>query len=232
MSDDISMTAEPFDISSCQAEGLYLYFGQHRIALTKEYIERTAQDYWQDHTKLPEQVKTATEFQRCDSCPLNETGGICDSIRPIFPLIEYLDEYKSFEKVTAVYSDGRGIQRVAHTTLQQAMRFVSLMSLIQFCQTGKTYAKFFAGIMPLASAEEIAARLYLNAYYICGGNRSKATVLLGEMKKTLRDAVKNQVQRLNLICKNDVLVNAFVNTHIIVEIASADFHKTLDKMLQ
>jgi hypothetical protein len=39
-------------------------------------------------------------------------------------------------------------------------------------------------------------------------------------------------QRLNMICKNDVFVNAFVNTHIIVEIASADFHKTLDKMLQ
>ena len=135
------IATEAYDILGCKEEGLYLYFGPDKcIALTKEFVEKTAQDYWQDDTKLSPQIKTAAQFTRCDFCPLNETGGICDSIRPIFPLIEYLDDYKSFEEVVAVYSDGKGIQRVSRTTLQQAMRFVSLMSLTQFCQTGKTYA--------------------------------------------------------------------------------------------
>ena len=38
---------------------------------------------------------------------------------------------------------------------------------------------------------------------------------------------RNQVKRMNLACKNDVFMNAFVNTQLITQILSLDFDKTI-----
>jgi len=43
------------------------------------------------------------------------------------------------------------------------------------------------------------------------------------------EKISPQVKRLNLICKNDAFMNAFVNTQIVTTFLSMDIEKSLDK---
>jgi hypothetical protein len=213
-----------------EQEGLYIILdGASTLALTRDNIEQTAERFWADPGRIDSKVKAAAEFQRCDFCPLRQTGGLCDAIRPTFPFLEALDKYLSYDRVIAVYKEAGGGLCVHKATMQKALRYLSTLSLVYYCQVTRQYWKHFWGIMPLMEAREIAARLYLNFFYLSKGSKRAANKSISEFREQITITSRNQVQRMNLVCNNDAFMNAFVNTQIITGILSFDINELVDE---
>ena len=218
-------------LQDCREEGLYLFFAEAgRLEFTRQNIEQTALTFWEDGSKISPAIRTAAEFQRCDFCPLRKTSALCDAIRPIFPFIDSLDKYLSYDKVTAVYKDGEGNLHISETTMQKALRYLSVLSLVYYCQFGRKYWKYFLGVMPLMTAMEIATQLYLNFYYLNGGNQDATRKAIEKFESEITITSLNHTKRLNLICKKDAFMNAFVNAQVITQLLSLDFEKTLNQI--
>lgn len=220
-------------LDDCTEEGIYLFFEDgKRLYITRQKVEQTAFSFWEDRNKISDKIRNAAEFQRCDFCPLKKTSGLCDAIRPVFPFIDSLDKYVSHNKVIAVYRDDKGNLHVSDTTMQSALRYLSVLSLVYYCQVGRKYWRCFLGILPLMSAEEIATQLYLNFYYLNGGKAKATKKAIEKFGAEIDITTRNQKKRLNLICENDAFMNAFVNTHMITMILSLDFEKTLKQTFE
>jgi hypothetical protein len=121
-------------LSDFEKEGLYLLFPDStRLELTKENIEKVTNRYWQDLTKIPEDKRKAVEFQRCHFCPHKDKEDICDAIRPVFPFLDIVDQYVSYDKVIAIYKGSEGKSaHISATTMQDALKYVSILSLMRY----------------------------------------------------------------------------------------------------
>ncbi len=214
-----------------EREGLYLIFTDGVVLdLSRENVEKAAAEFWQDESKISPELKEAVEFQRCSFCPLNGTDAFCDAIRPTIPFLEHLDKYVSFDKVTAVYKDAEGgVIHVCETTMQQGLKYVSILSLIHYCKAGQKYREYFLGVIPVMQPEEMAMRLYLNVCYLHGMEKKKIDKFLLAFKDRITTTSRNQVERMNLICNNDAFMNAFVNTQIVTEILNMSTKKKLEE---
>lgn len=220
----------PIPLDQCCGQGLYLIFDDSVILpLTAGKVEDASMKFWRDPACVSDSIKQAAEFQRCDFCPLKKVGGLCDAIRPIMPFLGDIDQYLSYNDVISVYSDGRNNLTVNRTTMQQAMKYLSVLSLMYYCRIGRTYWKYFLGITPTMAPEQIAFHLYLNFYYLNKGNRRHIKRSLSTFRDQIFITCRNQVNRMNLICKNDVFMNAFVNTQLITEILSLNFDRAISE---
>jgi len=214
--------------------GLYLTFEDStQIVLTRENIEKTTEEYWMDPDKIPPDVRKAVEFQRCGFCPLKETGNFCDALRPTLPLLTVMDNYNSFDEATAIYKgDEKGLYHVSHTTMQRALRYISNLSLMEYCQVGRKYRKYYYGIIPVMETEQIANSLYLNVYWIHRGDEEAIDKLISRMNKEITMTTENQMRRLRLICKNDAFLNAFILTHLVTDVLYDNKDKKLREQLE
>ena len=199
--------------------GLYLLFpGGKRIVLTREKIESFAHTFEANLDQIPDKIRSAVAFQACPVCPEKERAKFCHALPATLAFIEEMEGCKSYDKVGAVY---RGLQPglvwVPETTMQEALQFVTILSLMYYCEVGKKYWKFFLGIHPLLSPHEMIARIHLNIYWDCQGDKGKADRVIQSFAEEINCTCRCQVKRLGLICKNDVLMNAFVNTQAQIE---------------
>jgi len=206
-------------LSDFEKEGLYLFFpNSTRLELTKENIERVTDRYWQDLTKIPQEMRKAVDFQKCYFCPHKNEEDICDSIRPLLPFLDIVDKYVSFDEVIAVYKGNEdNLVHVKATTMQNALRYVSILSLLRYNLVLQKYWKYYYGIIPIMGGREVAARVYLNMYWFHKGNLEEMKAMIRRFGEELRVSSTNQVKRLNLVCKNDAFVNAFVNTQLVTQ---------------
>lgn len=212
-------------------EGLYLVFEDSaRLELTRESIAQKAEEYWRDPAKIPPEVKKAVEFQRCPCCPLCKRGGFCNALRPVLPLLETVDRYMSYDRVTAIYrGSDPALAHVSETTVQGALKYLCVISLTQYCRVGWKYRKYYTGIMPLADPEESSLRMYLNIYWLMRGRREEIEGLIARFRDEMRIASENQVKRLAVICKRDAFVNAFVNAQVALEFLSLGVEEKLER---
>lgn len=213
--------------------GLYLTIGEKtRLAITRENTERITREFWQDPRKIPPEAKKAIGFQRCDFCPLKGKNDLCDALRPILPLLSVVDDYNSFDNVTAIYKGvADGLYHISDTTLQQALRYVSNLSLMSYCRIGRQYRKYYAGIIPVLKIEEIVNRLYLNIYWYHGGDLTVVDTVISEFHEYISATTRNQLDRLRLISKNDAFLNAFVLTHLVTDILNEDRDRKLKQQM-
>jgi hypothetical protein len=219
----VANKAVELSLGDYEQEGLYLVFGNSGpLVLTKDNIAQAAKYFWENPRKISSKIKQAAEFQRCSFCPLKKTGGLCDAIRPTFPFLGALDKYLSYDEVVAVYNGKEGGISVRRTTMQNALRYLSVLSLLYYCQVTRKYWKHFLGIMPLMEAQEIAARLFLNFFYLDKGCMRTVEKALSKFRQEITITSQNQVRRMNLVCNNDAFMNAFVNTQIITQILALD----------
>jgi hypothetical protein len=206
-----------FRVSDFEKEGLYLLFPDAtKLELTKENIERVTDRYWQDPTKIPEDKRKAIEFQKCYFCPHKNKEDICDSIRPVLPFLDIVDKYVSYDKVITVYKGKE--EKLVHiraTTMQDALKYVSILSLLRYNLVLQKYWKYYNGIIPMMGGREVAARVYLNMYWLHKGNLEEIKEIIKRFGEELKVSSANQVKRLNLVCKNDAFLNAFVNTQLV-----------------
>jgi len=206
-------------LSDFEKEGLYLLFPDStKLELTKENIEKVTDSYWQDLTKIPEDKRKAIEFQKCYFCPHKNKEDICDSIRPVLPFLDIIDKYVSYDKVIAVYKGNEDkLVHVRATTMQDALKYVSILSLLRYNLVLQKYWKYYYGIIPIMGGREVATRVYLNMYWLHKGNLGEIKEMIKRFGEELKVSSTNQVRRLNLVCKNDAFMNAFVNTQLVTQ---------------
>lgn len=211
-------------LSDYPQTGLYLILKDStRLVLTKDNIEKITKEYWSDPDKIPDKVKKAVNFQRCSFCPLKNKADFCDALRPVLPLLDVVDNFISYDKVTAVYKpEEKDFLHISSTTMQNALRYVSILSLMSHCPIGRKYWKYYMGIIPIQRPGEIANRLYLNIYWLHKGDQKVIDKIISDFYEEITATTKNQVRRLKLICKNDVFLNAFVNTQLISDVLHVD----------
>jgi hypothetical protein len=116
--------------------------------------------------------------------------------------------------------------------MQQALKYVSILSLMHYCRKGRTYWRYFWGINPLMNGREIASRLYLNLTFLHKSNGDEINKVISKFKEEIKIMSKNQIARMNLVCQNDAFSNSFVNTQIITEILSMNLDKALEAVFK
>jgi hypothetical protein len=212
---------------------LYLFFlDGTQLYLTRDNIAQATDNYWKDPSKIPDNVKAAIDFQRCEFCPMSIDKQICDALRPILPLLEHIDKFNSIDPVEVIYaSDIPGIFHVSTTTMPVALSYISTLSLIHYCQAGRKFKNYYFDINPLTSPSLLASRLFLNIYWQHRGQREKINHVILEFTQAMKHLCQNQVKRLNLICGNDAFNNAFVNAHVATLLLSLGIEKELQKSL-
>ena len=204
--------------------GLYLTLKDGtRVELTRENIEKTTLEYWQNPEKIPSSVKKAIEFARCDFCPLRRQDDFCDALRPVLPLLDVMDNYSSFDNAKAVYKgENTELHHLSFSTMQRVLRYISTLSLMGYCRVGRKYWKYFTGILPVMGAEDIVNRMYLNMYWIHKGDRESVDRVISKLHSEISTTTRNQMDRLRLICKNDAFLNAYALTHLITDLLYED----------
>ena len=217
--------------SNYEQEGLYLHFeDSSRLVLTKEIIEQTVNKFWQDPTKIPPEIKEADEFQRCSICPGRNESGLCAGLGVVLPFLEYVDKYASFDKVVAVYrAKDEEVLNVAATTMQTALSYIAILSLLHHCLKSKEYWRYYVGVVPLSGVEMMVTGIYLNIYWLHKGNKEEIDKAISQFQEELMLTTTNQVKRLNLICKNDAFMNAFVNAQVTTKLLSIGVDRILKK---
>ncbi|MFC1509763.1 DUF6901 family protein [Candidatus Omnitrophota bacterium] len=215
-------------------EGLYLLFPDAtKINLTKKNIQDTSEKFWQDTSKITPEMKKAIDFQKCSFCPRKNKEDICDAIRPVLPFLDKIDKYISFDKVTAVYKSSQDdMFHIKQTTMQKALQYVSILSLMRYNMILRKYWKYYYGISPLMSSQEVACRVYINMYWQHKGNKEEISKTIAQFNEELRVSSANQVKRLGLVCKNDVFLNAFGRTPIVSELLTMNIEEAVKKSIE
>ena len=138
--------------------------------------------------------------------------------RRILWFLDIVDQYVSYDKVIAVYKGNEDhLVHVKATTMQDALKYVSILSLLRYNLVLQKYWKYYYGIIPIMGGREVATRVYLNMYWLHKGNLGEIKEMIKKFGEELRVSSTNQVKRLNLVCKNDAFVNAFVNTQLVTQ---------------
>jgi hypothetical protein len=146
------------------------------------------------------------------------------------PFLEIIDQFFSFDKVTAIYrGDEDGLLHIAETAMQNALQYISILSLMSYCRVGRKYRKYYYGVIPIMGANAAVNRFYLNIYWLHKGKIDEINKFISEFKENISIISTNIIKRLNLICEKDAFVNAFLNTHVFAEFLSMDMDKVLKK---
>lgn len=213
------------NLNEFPGEGLYLLFPDGgRMDFVRRKIDTLAEEYWADPGKIPEEIKRQADFMPCHHCPHHDEVVLCLGLRPLLPYVESVDRYASCDKVTAVFrGNGSNVLHVCHTNMQNALKYLSILSMMHYCEMGDRYRQYFAGVIPLMSAKEMSARIYANIYLHNNGDSGKITSEIASLRAEVLGSSVCLVKRLNMICKKDALINAFINTSAIVE--SLDFRR-------
>ena len=183
---------------------------------------------------LPHSVREAPEYAPCSVCPKRETALVCHAIPTVFPFLEDLNRFLSYEKVLAIYhpepsdiSEGESVLHVARTSVHRALQHVSILSLLYYCEVGRAYFKYFAGVIPFMDPLLLIERVYLNIYWDLHGDLKAINACIEKMRYEMNITVHCQMERLHLLCESDAFLNAFVNTHIITQFLETDIDKLL-----
>jgi hypothetical protein len=213
--------------------GLYLLLQDStRLVLTRENIEKVSTEYWANPDKIPPDVREAGEFQRCSFCPSKKQEDFCDALRPILPLLDVVDKYVSYDRVVAIYKpDEKGMLHISRTSMAEGLRYVCMLSLMNYCQSGRKYWKYYFGIIPIVGVIEFTNRLYLNILWLHEGDKEKIDMAVSEFYEHITNATTNQLARLKLICKHDAFLNAFIGVQSISQILNISKDTLLKRSL-
>lgn len=215
--------------------GLYLLFPDgKKLTLTHGMIEERSEAVLANPEKIPPQVKAAEEFQLCSICPMRgKSGETCHAIRPILAFWENIDQYVSYDHVTAVYRGNEGDKiLVAETTMQHALQYLSIMSLMYYCETGKKYWKYFYGVHPLMATEDVVIRVYLNMFWMSGGGIEKTRALITKFHDEITTTTRCQLGRIRLFCRHDSFINALILTQLASEFLAMNAEEVIRRHVE
>jgi hypothetical protein len=219
------------DIKSFPEPGLYLLLPDGgRLTLTREAIESTTRRMLDDPDCIPKHVRAAADYHPCDICPARFTAEICHAIMVALPFFDDIDRYMSYDMVTAVYREDEEERLVVcHTRMSDALQFVTILSMTEYCEVGSEYGAFFEGINPLMPVDNIGREVFRNVCADCGGKIECIRGAIKEMSANLFHVAQCQTRRLNLISKRDAFVNAYVTADLIFHFVNSEFREYAQK---
>lgn len=219
------------DSASFAEPGIYLLWPDgNRLALTRRFIESWTETMLNDPLRIPQEVRAATTYKPCDICPERDKATICHAIMPPLPFTGDIDRYMSYDSVTAIYRDeADNVINVVETTMQEALKFIAILSLTQYCEVGKKYGMYFLGVNPLMPPPDIAAAVYRHIFLAAGGDMAQVSKIIQTMRDEILLVTRCQMERLRLICANDAFLNAFVSTYNITELLFDELDSWISK---
>jgi hypothetical protein len=99
--------------------------------------------------------------------------------------------------------------------------------MLQYCEVGQIYFKYFAGVIPLMDPLAIVERVYLNIYWDLQGDLPAVHALMTKMRTELDVTLRCQMDRLQLFCQSDAFLNAFVITHIMTQLLDTNMEAVM-----
>lgn len=219
------------DTAQFRDPGLYLLWPDGgRLELTRRAIESSTSAMLEDPGRIPPHVRAAADYQPCDICPHRDTAAICHAIMPVLPFVDDIDRFVSYDRVTAVFSgEGDAGLRVVETAMQEALQFVSILSLTSYCEVGRKYGAYFEGIDPLTPPHAIAESVFRRLYVESRGDLARVSAVVRTMQEEILHTTRCQTERLRLISRRDALVNAFVATHSITTVLFLTLRQMLNE---
>ena len=210
-----------------QHNGLFVLFDNgDKIDLTEPNVRKAADDLEEQLPSMPPETRTATELEPCAVCPARDTAAICHALPAIIPFLNELRLSKSFDQVTAIFIDEhenhQKIYHICRTSMQRALQYVAIQSVLYYCEIGKSYHKYFGGVIPFSPAEDIAERIYANIMLEQNGNHDAVLQIIEGMRTNLSTTMQCQLKRVRLVSKNDVFLNAFVNLHLVLDMLAPE----------
>ncbi len=220
------------DLTRYNEPGLYLEMPDgERVILTRSEIEQKTQAMLDDPKLLSPTVRAAADYQLCEVCPERETAQICHAIMTTLPFFDEIDRYMSYDRVTAVFRETETDSlTIKDTTMQGALQYISILSLVHYCEVGRKYSAFFEGVNPLMSQGRIADAVFRNMYLACEGDLPILADTLCTMQEELLETTKCQVKRLQLISKRDAFLNAFIATETTTELMLMQLERMVSGM--
>lgn len=219
-----------FEMTDFSNKGLYLAFGDSNIMdLSRNAIDALAEQYWHDPEKLPEQTKGMEDFRACSICPRKDAHDLCQTLKPVLPILANLDSFVSYDMVDAVYRDEDELLHIARSTMANALQYVSMLGLTEYCATGRKYRKYYDGIIPIAGMEESIKRIYLNIYWLHKGNMPEIKEVIKQFNEEITLITGKVIKRLGLICKSDAFLNAFYNAQVGTELLTLNMEELMQK---
>ena len=216
------------DVNLCKKEGMYFFFPDGRVMdFSKERIQRLADEYWNDPAKLPDNIRNHEAFKTCSVCPYQGQKVFCSAMKPLLPFLGEMEAFASHSIVAAVYVRCGQVRYVPTIALQYALGYVTNMALLEYCEDAKAYHKYFRGIDPLMSMKEAAARLFMNVFWLENGDRVAVARTIREMYRTILVTTKSCVSRLNLMCRSDAFMNAYIVNEGLLWVLSSDMEGLL-----
>lgn len=211
---------EAVDFTICADPGLYLLWADgNRLGLTRAYIDSCSERMLADPCAIPLSVRAAATYKPCDICPERDRAVICHAIMPVLPFLLEVDNYMSYDRVTAVYrEDGSDILNVVETSMQDALKFICILSVMQYCEVGRQYHHYFVGVNPLMPPDDMAQAVYRNIFMDAQGNRERIAETILRMREELLHTTRCQMARVKLVCQQDAFLNAYVATYVVIQI--------------
>lgn len=208
------------DLSQFVDPGLYLLWPDgHRLDLTRRYITDCTETMLAAPDIIPESVRKAAYYKPCDICPERERAELCHAIMPVLPFLADLDRYMSYDRVTAVYRESdRAVLAVVETSMQEALKYLCIFSVTQYCEIGHKFAPYFAGVNPLMPAVGVADAVYRNIFLDVNGDHECVSSIIVQMRDELLHTTRCQMERVKLVCKQDAFMNAYVSTYVVIQI--------------
>jgi hypothetical protein len=221
------------DLKLFREDGFYLVFKDGgSVRLTPQSILAYVREFFADPKKVPPSVRNAVDIEPCSICTKIDSGEFCHALCPVLPLLDLADRYASYEEVTAVHRDAaKDLTAVRHTTMQGALQHVSVLSLIYYCDVGQQYRDYLMGVEPLMDFVEVLDRIFLNIFWLNGGDMKKVAGSVQKFSSDLDETIQCQIKRLKLLCKKDSFTNSFANFHLITYFLSTNMNVHLERSL-
>jgi hypothetical protein len=210
-------------------EGMYVHCENGTVFdFSLNNIEILANEYWNNPDKLSNEIRNDALFKTCSVCPYRGQDVLCSAVKPLLPFLENLNDFKSFDPVTVVFRDSNGVVSIKDTDMQNALQYLTNMSVFQYCEDMKRYREYYFGIIPLRSTQENVQTLLLNIFWKSDGDREKTRSTIKELQKAIDITTRNCIERINLICRSDAFKNAYVKTHILGTLIAGHSNKFLE----
>lgn len=208
--------------------GLTIFFDDGQVVdLTYRAVNAAAERLEHDQDAIPADRRSAAEFLPCKVCPARHTAAMCHALPAILPFLDELNPHKSYKHVYALYVEkgdeqNSPVLHASSTSLQRALHFVAMQSVLSFCEIGRLYRRFFSGVIPFSSSETIAERIYANVMLDNNGRLEEVEKTLQSMRADLTVTMQCQIKRVYLVTRSDAFANAFVNLHLALQLLAPD----------
>jgi hypothetical protein len=222
----------PITIADDAPDGISLHLEDGRVLhFTRTLIAETSRKWLSDPALLPSEMQSATAFRPCSVCPAADTARICHALGPSMAFFDRIDEFDSFTPVTVVLREtDPQTTLVKKTTMQRALQYITLLSVMEYCESGAEYQSYFVGLNPLMEPEEFADGLFKTIFCEMKGDLDRVRLILTRLINQIRITSHCQIKRTRLVYQRDALVNAYIATAAIADFLSfrfADFAESI-----